>query len=123
MWIARCLSSGRRMCIGSAMAAVAHANSPRIAIITEPPLLRWSESTHGCFPRQFRQEASALLLSWKRLSSSGGCAGNGRSAGCEWVSHATADLGALDVGLVRRFQLGMQATGRLSTREAMWRRK
>lgn len=82
VWIARCLSTGRRMCIGGAMAAAArqHGNF----FISTPPLLPWSESTHHFFPWQLRQEAGALLLCWNRLSST------------------AVNLGALDAMLVRR---------------------
>ena len=74
------------------------AAEPAHAVITDPPLLRWHESTHAAFPRPFRQQAAALLLCWQRLascgpscSSSSGSGGSGEGAG---------DLGCLPFELV-----------------------
>ncbi|KAI7845580.1 hypothetical protein COHA_000868 [Chlorella ohadii] len=70
-WQARCLESARRMCINGSQAVVAApagAEQAR-AVITDPPLLGWHETTHAAFPQPFRQQAASLLLCWQRLAS------------------------------------------------------
>jgi len=36
-------------------------------VVSEPPLVVWSEATHAEFPRDFRAATAALLLCLRRL--------------------------------------------------------
>lgn len=95
-----------RRCINGAQATVAAAGAEQArAVITDPPLLQWHESTHAAFPRRFQQQAEALLLCWHRLTGCGAaCSSSGSSdaapSGSSSSGEAAADLGCLPSELV-----------------------
>ena len=102
----RCINGSQ-----AGVAAPAGAEQAR-AVITDPPLLGWHETTHAAFPQPFRQQAASLLLCWQRLASgSQVCDGDGSenaapsasggsSSGGSSSSEAASNLGCLPFELV-----------------------
>ena len=101
-WVVRDVASARRMCLGGAQTVVATAAQAQTVTISDPPMLRWHESTHRGFLHPFRREVQQLLRCWQRLCvarSSGGSGGGGSGSGAT-PQAAAANLGSLPYDLV-----------------------
>jgi hypothetical protein len=104
--VVRDVVSTRRMCLNGAQAVVAAAGHTHAVAITDPPLLRWHESTHHGFLQTFRREVQQLLLCWRRLGaacsrgSSNGGGSSSSSGGSSEPEAPAASLGSLPFELV-----------------------